>query len=151
MPDAMNALFRFHFIPLARAWLAGLVAFGVLGPWNGALMAATSPTLTVFPGASARNADHRHDIPVTLMREGGIGLVLPKARIRVDGREVASLSAGETVTIYVAAGRVVFGIGAWSSERKFTQTIAAGTSQRFRIGMTTDNRFFMTRVSDFSR
>ena len=86
-----------------------------------------------------------------MTREGGIGVVLPNARIRINGREVASLSPGETITIYVAPGRVVFGIGAWSSERKFPQTIGAGATQRFRIGMTTDYRFVMTRVTDFSR
>ncbi len=118
---------------------------------NKALNAATVSARPSVVDPSIRSADQKLEIPVTLMREGGIGHVLPNARIRVNGREVASLSPGEKITIYVSPGRVVFGIGAWSSERKFTQTIGAGAPQRFRIGMTTDNRFVMTRVTDFSR
>ena len=119
--------------------------------WGGKLQAATSPSRPAVASPSLHNEDQRRDIPVTLMREGGIGPVLPNARIRVNGRVVASLGAGEKITIYVAPGRVVFGIGAWSTERKFSHTIGAGAPQRFRIGMTTDNRFVMTRVTDFSR
>jgi hypothetical protein len=133
-PAAMNALSRFQFVRPAGSCLLILLAFGTLGPWQVAL-----------------GAEQEHEIPVTLIREGGIGAVLPNARIRVNGREVASLGAGEKITIYVAPGRVVFGIGAWSTERKFTHTIGAGATQRFRIGMTTDHRFVMTRVTDFSR
>ena len=75
----------------------------------------------------------------------------PAPGYRVNGRDVGTLGAGEKITIYVAPGRVVFGVGAWSSERRFAERIVAGAPQRFRITLTADNRFILTRATGTAR
>lgn len=120
--------------------------------WSSALaIAGGPPPGSEIPGPGLRNTDHGRDVPVTFMRDGGFGGVVPNARIRVNGRDVATLGAGDKITIYVAPGRVVFGVGAWSTERRFAETIVAGAPQRFRITQTPDNRFLLTRASDTAR
>jgi hypothetical protein len=93
----------------------------------------------------------RGQIPVTFFRDGGFGGVNPNVRVSIDGREVGTLSAGESKTFYAKPGRIVIGVGAWKTERRFTRTIVAGGDLRFRIEAADRNQFVVRQVSPISR
>ena len=93
----------------------------------------------------------RGKIPVTFFRDGGFGEVTPGVRVSIDGREVGTLSAGERKTFYARPGKIIIGVGAWKTDRKFTRRIVAGEDQRFRIEAADGNQFVVRQMSSISR
>ena len=67
---------------------------------------------------------HGSQARLKIHREGALGAAVP-ARVRVDGREVASLGVGGSTVVDVAAGSRKIVVDAWSHPNEYTLTLAA--------------------------
>jgi hypothetical protein len=67
---------------------------------------------------------HGSQARLKIHREGVVGAALA-ARVRIDGREVASLGVGGSTVVDVAAGSRKIVVDGWSYPNEYTLTLAA--------------------------
>lgn len=87
------------------------------------------------------------NVPVTITRDVGFMGGTMGCQVQIDGRLIARFSIGETLTIYLAPGE--HKIRLWSDffgEYKSTETITAGTPQKFRIWVVGQDGFRISRT-----
>ena len=85
-------------------------------------------------------------VAVTITRDGGFMGGQMGCKVQIDGKDIAKFSVAETITVYLAPGDHVFRL--WSEffgESKSTETISAGTPQRFRIWVAGQEGFRLSR------
>ena len=88
------------------------------------LMAALSVCEPAFAEGTAPQT-HGGGARVKVIRTKELGFGLRDARVKLDGRQVASLGRGETAVFDLAPGRHVFAVDVWDHPNVYKMTLFA--------------------------
>jgi len=97
----------------------------------GALMSGCGTT-TAENASLESKALHGSQARLKIYREGAIGAAVA-ARVRIDGREVASVGVGGSTVLDVAAGSRKIVVDAWSHPNEYTLTLAAKSGMLYTL------------------
>ncbi len=101
-------------------WFAAAMCTALLG---GATLSGCGTTTAEHASLMDKSLPRSH-ARLVIKREGVLGAALP-ARIRIDGREVASIGVGGSTVLDVRAGKRKIVVDSWSHPNEYTLNLTA--------------------------